>query len=191
MRHRNSGPTRSKNSSLSVSFAVALLIVGAGIIVKAHEGHRHAPASAKALKSPVDAGPANINAGHAAYVQNCAVCHAENGKGDESASSCLAVTPTDLTRKDVQALTDGEIFWEITHGIGPSGMPSFANKISATARWQIVVYVRQLSSATGAGKDDARVDGQYVCPMHRDVVSSSPGKCPKCGMKMVARDAGR
>jgi hypothetical protein len=28
---------------------------------------------------------------------------------------------------------------------------------------------------------------QYVCPMHPDVVSDKPGKCPKCGMNLVIR----
>jgi FtsP/CotA-like multicopper oxidase with cupredoxin domain len=27
----------------------------------------------------------------------------------------------------------------------------------------------------------------YACPMHPDVVSYEPGKCPKCGMKLLAR----
>src|SRR5260370_4706106 len=27
----------------------------------------------------------------------------------------------------------------------------------------------------------------YVCPMHPEVQKSKPGKCPKCGMKLVAR----
>ena len=27
----------------------------------------------------------------------------------------------------------------------------------------------------------------YTCPMHREVVSNSPGKCPKCGMDLVAK----
>ena len=26
---------------------------------------------------------------------------------------------------------------------------------------------------------------EYVCPMHADVVSDGPGRCPKCGMKLV------
>jgi hypothetical protein len=25
----------------------------------------------------------------------------------------------------------------------------------------------------------------YTCPMHSDVVSDKPGKCPKCGMDLV------
>ncbi|HEX8536388.1 MAG TPA: heavy metal-binding domain-containing protein, partial [Cystobacter sp.] len=25
----------------------------------------------------------------------------------------------------------------------------------------------------------------YVCPMHRDVTAHEPGRCPKCGMKLV------
>jgi hypothetical protein len=28
---------------------------------------------------------------------------------------------------------------------------------------------------------------QYFCPMHPEVVQSSPGDCPKCGMKLVAK----
>ena len=27
---------------------------------------------------------------------------------------------------------------------------------------------------------------QYTCTMHPEVVMSKPGKCPKCGMKLVA-----
>jgi hypothetical protein len=27
----------------------------------------------------------------------------------------------------------------------------------------------------------------YTCTMHSDVVSNAPGKCPKCGMDLVAK----
>ena len=28
---------------------------------------------------------------------------------------------------------------------------------------------------------------QYTCPMHPEVVQSTPGKCPKCGMDLVEK----
>ena len=28
---------------------------------------------------------------------------------------------------------------------------------------------------------------QYTCPMHPEVVQDAPGKCPKCGMKLVEK----
>lgn len=31
---------------------------------------------------------------------------------------------------------------------------------------------------------------QYVCPMHPEVTSDAPGKCPKCGMDLVKRSKG-
>jgi hypothetical protein len=29
----------------------------------------------------------------------------------------------------------------------------------------------------------------YVCPMHPEVTSRSPGQCPKCGMTLVRKEA--
>jgi hypothetical protein len=29
----------------------------------------------------------------------------------------------------------------------------------------------------------------YTCPMHPEVLSKQPGKCPKCGMELVPREA--
>jgi hypothetical protein len=41
-------------------------------------------------------------------------------------------------------------------------------------------------SAEHGHREDAVV---YTCPMHPDVVSDRPGKCPRCGMLLVERDA--
>jgi hypothetical protein len=37
------------------------------------------------------------------------------------------------------------------------------------------------------GKQDVAV---YTCPMHPEVTSDKPGKCPKCGMKLVLKKPG-
>ncbi|MEK7347415.1 MAG: heavy metal-binding domain-containing protein [Candidatus Eisenbacteria bacterium] len=37
--------------------------------------------------------------------------------------------------------------------------------------------------------DSASVVATYRCPMHPDVVSSSAGSCPKCGMRLERTDA--
>jgi len=29
---------------------------------------------------------------------------------------------------------------------------------------------------------------QYTCPMHPEVLSGKPGKCPKCGMTLVKKE---
>lgn len=28
----------------------------------------------------------------------------------------------------------------------------------------------------------------YICPMHPEIISGKPGKCPKCGMDLVQKD---
>ncbi len=32
---------------------------------------------------------------------------------------------------------------------------------------------------------------QYTCPMHPEVLSAKPGKCDKCGMNLVKKEAGK
>lgn len=35
--------------------------------------------------------------------------------------------------------------------------------------------------------NDFTQEQEYICPMHSDVVSNQPGKCPKCGMNLEKR----
>ncbi len=32
---------------------------------------------------------------------------------------------------------------------------------------------------------DSDIEGKYICPMHPDIVSDDPDKCPECGMKLA------
>lgn len=40
----------------------------------------------------------------------------------------------------------------------------------------------------GHKMQDSTVKPLYVCPMHPEVTSSKPGKCPKCGMNLKLRE---
>lgn len=33
------------------------------------------------------------------------------------------------------------------------------------------------------------IDKAYICPMHPEIVSDAPSKCPKCGMKLVLKSS--
>jgi uncharacterized membrane protein YraQ (UPF0718 family) len=44
------------------------------------------------------------------------------------------------------------------------------------------------ASPTGGSAKDSGGDATYTCPMHPEVRSSTPGRCPKCGMDLVPED---
>ena len=40
---------------------------------------------------------------------------------------------------------------------------------------------------TSVKKTEAAKSVTYTCPMHPEVIKDKPGKCPKCGMKLVEK----
>jgi uncharacterized repeat protein (TIGR04052 family) len=130
--------------------AGAFVLMNQLLSVSAHDGHKkgHAPATAKRLRNPVEHNTANIENGKALYEQNCAVCHGADGKGEQYNQKAKIKVP-DLKSHYVMKLTDGEIFYVITHGIKTSGMPAYKLKMSDRERWQLTHYVRHLSMSEG------------------------------------------
>jgi RND family efflux transporter MFP subunit len=49
---------------------------------------------------------------------------------------------------------------------------------------------RQIPSLSGSRGTIAPAAALYTCPMHPEVVREHPGKCPKCGMNLVAKSTG-
>jgi mono/diheme cytochrome c family protein len=129
---------------------VVTAVLLAGLIYEpsasAHEGHKrkNAPVSAKRLKNKLAATNENIAAGRALFTKHCAACHGADGKAQTAAAQALKPKPTDLTGKAMQGITDGEIYWVITHGIRAAKMPAYKTKATDRERWQMTLYVKHL-----------------------------------------------
>ncbi len=142
---------RTKKNYIRLSALAALLLltlwaVGLSPTISAHEGHKrkHAPASARKLKSPVKTTQENIAQGRELYNKHCASCHGEDGQAKTPVAEMMKVKPTNLTDKAMKGITEGEIYWVITNGIKKSGMPALKQKASDQQRWQMTLYVKHL-----------------------------------------------
>ena len=111
-----------------------------------------APEAEKARVNPLRTTEKDLPRGKSLYLQHCALCHGDQGKGDGPSARLharKARPPQDLTRPEIQAnMTDGEVFWKIRTGFREGKkivMPAFENEIaSADDRWRVVLFVRSL-----------------------------------------------
>ena len=99
-----------------------------------------APETATELKNPLKAEQKIIAAGRELYMDRCADCHGNKGRGNGPGASDLEKSPTNFTEKKVHQQTDGELFWKITQGHRP--MPGYGKKLNEEQRWQLVHYLR-------------------------------------------------
>jgi len=101
-----------------------------------------APDSAKELKNPYT-DSASIIKGKSIYQIRCVVCHGTTGVGDGPAGKTLTPPAADQTTAEVQAQTDGELFWKISEGRG--SMVGWKLMLSEEERWALVNYIRTLA----------------------------------------------
>jgi mono/diheme cytochrome c family protein len=124
--------------------ALVMPAAGSGQAVSPDAPPWIAPASAKAIKNPVPATPANIAAAKENYTKNCVLCHGDKGDGQGLMGSSLNPKPHDFTdAKQMATETDGDLFWKMSEGRG--AMLPMKDKLSETERWQLVRYVRTFS----------------------------------------------
>ena len=93
-----------------------------------------APTAADARKNPL-ADTSELEAGgNKVFHQRCSTCHSDDARG--------TTRGPDLTGADVQAQSDGALFWKITSGNTRAGMPTFSF-LPEAQRWQLVMHVRR------------------------------------------------
>jgi high-affinity iron transporter len=90
-------------------------------------------------------------AGEALYKSRCAACHGPSGAGDGPTGQKLKDKPANWTKGEgVKGLTDQQIFETIKNGgpaIGKSKAMLAFPKLSDAEVWNLVAYVKKLSSA--------------------------------------------
>jgi mono/diheme cytochrome c family protein len=95
----------------------------------------------------------DANAWHDAkdhYMDHCAVCHGQNGKGDTDAGKNMYPRVPDLTAAATQAKSDGALFYIIQNGVRWTGMPAWKGEHSPDESWKLVAFIRKLPTLTEA-----------------------------------------
>jgi mono/diheme cytochrome c family protein len=75
---------------------------------------------------------------------HCKSCHGAEGYGDGKKAANLSTALRDFTSDEVQAQSDGEIYYKSF--VGKDDMPNFEKKIANEQdRWMLVNYIRKLA----------------------------------------------
>jgi mono/diheme cytochrome c family protein len=98
----------------------------------------------------------NITEGRQNFSHYCYACHGLDGQatGVPFAEAMSPPVPS-LASPEVQAYSDGQLYWVIKNGLWPSGMPAAKGILSDEEIWSIVVYVRHLPPAGSLGEPPA------------------------------------
>ena len=135
-----------KKSPVNLALFVALLLVAAGSAVYAyfHPGPWIVPEEAKRVVNPLKPSQVDLPVAHKLYLDKCAECHGDSGKGDGSQAKMYDPRPTDFSdAAHMSSVSDGELFYKISEGHRP--MPAFKKRYSEEQRWQLVLFLRSLA----------------------------------------------
>jgi mono/diheme cytochrome c family protein len=106
----------------------------------------HIPEEAERRPNPIPASPAALAAARSIYNDKCTNCHGDAGKGDGPDARSYYPQPSNLADpQNMNKLTDGEIFYQISEGRKP--MPSFKKKLTEEQRWELVLLVRSFAAS--------------------------------------------
>jgi mono/diheme cytochrome c family protein len=135
---------------VGVILLLFVVVAAAGAAFLYYESDWRIPAEMKRVQNPVPATSEAIGAGMMIYMDHCQDCHGENGDGKGPKAEKLSIAPADFTDAHAMSrLTDGELFWQITHGHRP--MPGFQDKLTEEERWQAVDYIRTFAQKPATG----------------------------------------
>ena len=131
---------KTKNTTLPMIFAIAIAL---GLFAfNLPQEKWDVPANYKNMENEY-AGDDEDGIGEELYMQHCRSCHGKECYGDGTKAAELDTPIRDFTSKEVQAQTDGELYYKSF--IGRDEMPNFEKKIrDEEDRWMIINFIRSL-----------------------------------------------
>jgi len=139
--------------------------------------HYTVPASARAMKNPLDTGAdsPDVAAGHDVFRAKCELCHAYDGGGKTDIGGGQYPHPPDLRGADVQRMSDGEIFYHIKNGVRHTGMPAW--NLPDRQIWQVSAYLRNLPKVVALSPESHRAQPAASVASSHYVGSSACKDC--------------
>ena len=108
------------------------------------------PRTMRNTKNPVHPSPPVMDEALAHFADHCAGCHGNDGSGQTDIGRSFYPPAPDMRAAGTQALTDGEIFSIIEHGVRLTGMPAWGTGTPEGEHqsWALVHFIRRLPSLT-------------------------------------------
>ena len=111
--------------------------------------HATVPEEFAGLTNPITADEESLARGAEIYTTYCVVCHGETGMGDGTGAANLDPAPAAIAHTS-RMLGDDYLYWRISaggsHDPFNSAMPAWESAFDETARWDVINYIRALSS---------------------------------------------
>src|ERR1700753_2102852 len=106
----------------------------------------------KDVKNPIAYTPDAAKEGQEHFGHHCQICHGLDGQNTGVPfASKMDPQVADLSMKDIQDYTDGQLKWIIANGIRPSGMPGWKGILTDEEMWNMVHYIRHLPAKGSLG----------------------------------------
>jgi mono/diheme cytochrome c family protein len=138
----------SSRKKLAGTLFVVLLLAAAGSALYAffHPGPWIVPEEAKRVQNPLKPSQSDLPGARKLYLDKCAECHGDSGKGDGSQATMYDPPPSNFTdAARMNSISDGELFYKISLGHRP--MPAFKKRFTEEQRWQLVLFLRWLAQS--------------------------------------------
>lgn len=108
------------------------------------------PAAYGDLANPVLRNEESVGNGMAHFADHCATCHGNDGSGNTDMGKGMFPPAPDMREDVTQALSDGELFYIIEHGVRFTGMPAWGTGSieDEESSWHLVSFIRHLPKLT-------------------------------------------